>query len=77
MAIDQQLLVLELVEGPTLADCLQRGPLTLSDALSIARQLVEALDAAHLKGIIHRDLKPANIVLEGTAGAAREPQQPV
>ena len=53
-----------------MADCLQRGPLTLSDALSIARQLVEALDAAHLKGIIHRDLKPANIVLEGTAGTA-------
>ena len=67
---DRSALVLELVEGPTLADCLQRGPLTLSDALSIARQIAEALDAAHLKGIVHRDLKPANIVLEGTAGTA-------
>jgi serine/threonine protein kinase/Tol biopolymer transport system component len=64
-------LVLELVEGPTLADRLARGPLAVSDALTIARQLTEALDAAHAKGIVHRDLKPANIVLQGAGAAGR------
>ena len=54
-------LVLELVEGDTLADRLQRGPVPVTEALSIARQIADALDAAHEKGIIHRDLKPANI----------------
>jgi serine/threonine-protein kinase len=54
-------LVLELVEGATLADRLHQGPLPLSEALMIARQTAEALEAAHAKGIIHRDLKPANI----------------
>ena len=54
-------LVLELVEGETLADRIARGPLVLKDALAIARQIAEALDAAHEKGIVHRDLKPANI----------------
>jgi serine/threonine protein kinase len=54
-------LVLELVEGPTLADRLAKGPLPLPDALAIARQVAEALEAAHEKGIIHRDLKPANV----------------
>ena len=58
-------LVLELVEGPTLADRLERGPLPVPDALAIARQIAEALEAAHEKGIVHRDLKPANIVLQG------------
>jgi eukaryotic-like serine/threonine-protein kinase len=58
-------LVLELVEGMTLADRLERGPLSLSQSLGIARQIVEALDAAHEKGIVHRDLKPANIILQG------------
>ena len=66
-------LVLELVEGPTLADRLARGPLPIADALAIARQLAEALDAAHEKGIVHRDLKPANIVLQGAALASGVP----
>ena len=56
-------LVLELVEGPTLAERLDRGPVSIGDALTIARQIAEALDAAHEKGIVHRDLKPANIKL--------------
>ncbi len=54
-------LVLELVEGETLADRIVRGPIPLADTLTIARQIADALDAAHEKGIIHRDLKPANI----------------
>ena len=54
-------LVLELVEGATLADRLHQGPLPVNEALTIARQTAEALEAAHAKGIIHRDLKPANI----------------
>src|SRR5262245_54907046 len=54
-------LVLELIEGDTLADRLARGPMQVRESMTIARQLVEALDAAHGKGVIHRDLKPANI----------------
>jgi len=54
-------LVMELVEGPTLADWLAKGPIPVDEALPIARQIGEALEAAHEQGIIHRDLKPANI----------------
>jgi|RhiMethySRZTD1v2_1073278.scaffolds.fasta_scaffold04287_5 eukaryotic-like serine/threonine-protein kinase len=54
-------LVLELVEGPTLADRIARGPIPVDEALPIALQIAEALEAAHELGIVHRDLKPANI----------------
>ena len=54
-------LVLELVEGPTLADRIAQGPVPIDEALSIAGQIAEALGAAHEHGIVHRDLKPANI----------------
>ena len=56
-------LVLELIEGDTLADRLRRGPVPAEEALSIIKQVLEALEAAHEKGICHRDLKPANIKL--------------
>ena len=64
-ASGQQALVLELVDGPTLAEMIERGPLTLDEALPIARQIADALEAAHDRGIIHRDLKPANIKIAG------------
>ena len=54
-------LVLELVEGPTLADRIKQGPIPINEALPIAKQIAEALEAAHEQGVIHRDLKPANI----------------
>jgi eukaryotic-like serine/threonine-protein kinase len=57
----RQALVLELVEGPTLADRIAQGAVPLEEALPIARQIADALEAAHEQGIIHRDLKPANI----------------
>jgi eukaryotic-like serine/threonine-protein kinase len=56
-------LVLELVEGPTLADRLLNGPIPVAEALKIAGQIADALEAAHEKGIVHRDLKPANVKL--------------
>ncbi len=54
-------LVLELVEGETLAERIAQGPLPVEEALEVARQIADALEAAHEKGIIHRDLKPANV----------------
>ena len=54
-------LVMELVDGPTLADRIAQGPIPLAEALPIARQIAEALEAAHEQGIVHRDLKPANV----------------
>ena len=54
-------LVLELIEGPTLADRIAHGPMPLDEALGIARQIADALQTAHDRGVIHRDLKPANI----------------
>jgi serine/threonine protein kinase len=56
-------LVMELVEGPTLADRIAQGPIPVDDALPIAKQIAEALEVAHEQGIIHRDLKPSNIKL--------------
>src|SRR5215469_15725783 len=56
-----QFLVLELVDGETLAERIARGPIPVEEALKIAKQIAEALEAAHEKGVIHRDLKPANI----------------
>ena len=54
-------LVMELVEGPTLADRIAHSPIPVDEALPIARQIAEALEAAHEQNIIHRDLKPANV----------------
>ena len=75
-------LVLELVEGPTLAEKLKAGPLPVEEALTIAQQIAEALDAAHQQGIVHRDLKPGNIKIrdDGTVkvldfGLARSPRR--
>jgi len=63
-AEQRHFLVMEFVAGETLADRLRRGPVPLDEALQMARQIAEALEAAHQRGIIHRDLKPANIKID-------------
>jgi serine/threonine-protein kinase len=78
-------LVMELVEGSTLADSIARGPIPLDEAMPIAKQIAEGLEAAHEHGIIHRDLKPANVkvradgtvkILDFGLAKALEPRQP-
>jgi serine/threonine-protein kinase len=79
-------IVMELVEGPTLADRLAHGALRLDEAMPIAKQIAAALEAAHERGVIHRDLKPANIkvtsedqvkVLDfGLAAMVEDPSRP-
>src|SRR5262245_36253676 len=56
-------IVMELVDGPTLADRIARGPIAIDEALAIAKQIADGIEAAHTHGIIHRDLKPANVKL--------------
>ena len=79
-------LVMELIEGPTLAQRLAAGPMPLAEALDVARQIAEALEAAHERGIVHRDLKPANVkithdgkvkVLDFGLAKARDPESKV
>ena len=63
--LERNALVMELVEGPTLQDRIRQGAIPLDEAIAIARQIADALEAAHTKGITHRDLKPANVKLTG------------
>jgi serine/threonine protein kinase len=58
---DSRGLVLALIEGPTLADRIEAGPLPLDEAIAISKHIIEALEYAHDRGVVHRDLKPANI----------------
>ncbi|NNE09584.1 MAG: protein kinase [Gemmatimonadetes bacterium] len=62
-AEDSKALVLELIEGPTLHERMREGPLPVTEALTIARQIAEAVESAHEKGVVHRDLKPANVMI--------------
>jgi len=70
--VEDRALILELVEGPTLADVIARGPIAVEEALPMARQMAEALEYAHERGVVHRDLKPANVKIHGSqAGLGR------
>ncbi|MBZ5633674.1 MAG: serine/threonine protein kinase [Acidobacteriia bacterium] len=79
-------LVLELVDGPTLAERLASGPMSVTESLGIAAKIAEAIEAAHETGVIHRDLKPANVKLSsggkvkvldfGLAKALGDPEPP-
>src|SRR6202451_2102969 len=76
-------LVMELVEGPTLAEQIAQGPIPIEEALRIAEQIADALEAAHEKNIVHRDLKPANVKIrpDGSVkvldfGLAKSAEQP-
>ena len=64
-AVEDRALIMELVEGPTLAERIAQGAMPLDEALGFARQIADGLSAAHEKGIVHRDLKPANIKITG------------
>src|SRR5262249_16682369 len=68
-ARDAPALRMELVEGETLADLIARGPIPIDEALTVAKQTAEALEAAHEQGIIHRDLKPLRAGVSGDDGA--------
>src|SRR5579871_1901200 len=59
--VEERALVMELVEGPTLADQIARGAVALEEALPILKQIADAVEYAHERGVVHRDLKPANI----------------
>src|SRR5437870_5684840 len=61
--VEERALILELAEGPTLAERIKQGPTPLHEALQIARQIAEGLEYAHEHGVVHRDLKPANITV--------------
>ena len=65
--LEERALILELVDGETLEDRIKRGPIPIDEALLIARQIAEAVEAAHEQGIIHRDLKPSNIKITPNA----------
>ena len=66
---ETRFLVMELVEGETLADRIARGPIAVEEAIRIFLEIAEGLEAAHERGVVHRDLKPANVKLAGESGA--------
>jgi serine/threonine protein kinase len=70
---DIKFLVLELIDGDTLAERIRRGSISVEEALAIAKQILAALEAAHERGICHRDLKPANVKLAPSRGGSSDP----